>query len=205
MSAEHGLSLSRQAGATSYLETSALQPHSRYWQHLQLEAIPCSRSTLAAFEVAFLASLGELAARKPRLATRRELSEPRSSIHRGSRLNCLASQGQEPYILGHSRSGSMSSVSLTSKTSTLSSTTSDTVEPTSPTVAANLASPVLRVTTGRTPSVTRKAAKKTLAAKQEEMVTIKCQRLTADRQYEEIEIEVPAEVYSNIQTVRGEE
>ena len=33
------------------------------------------------------------------------------------------------------------------------------------------------------------------------MVTIKCQRLREDRTFEEIEIEVPAGVYNNIQTV----
>ena len=38
--------------------------------------------------------------------------------------------------------------------------------------------------------------------KTEEMVTIKCQRLKEDRTYEEIDLEVPAEVYNNIQMVR---
>ena len=33
------------------------------------------------------------------------------------------------------------------------------------------------------------------------MVTIKCQRFREDRTIEEIEIEVPAGVYNNIQTV----
>ena len=31
------------------------------------------------------------------------------------------------------------------------------------------------------------------------MITIKCQRLTADKTYEEIEVEVPAPIYETIQ------
>jgi hypothetical protein len=31
------------------------------------------------------------------------------------------------------------------------------------------------------------------------MITIKCQRLTADKTYEEIEVEVPAPIYDTIQ------
>ena len=34
---------------------------------------------------------------------------------------------------------------------------------------------------------------------QEKTVTIKCQRLTADKTYEEIEVEVPAPIYETIQ------
>ena len=36
------------------------------------------------------------------------------------------------------------------------------------------------------------------------MITIKCQRLTADKTYEEVEIEVPAPVYKNLQGAEGE-
>ena len=36
------------------------------------------------------------------------------------------------------------------------------------------------------------------------MITIKCQRLTADKMYEEVEIEVPAPVYETLQGREGE-
>ena len=36
------------------------------------------------------------------------------------------------------------------------------------------------------------------------MITIKCQRLTADKTYEEVEIEVPAPVYETLQGREGE-
>jgi len=151
-----------------------------------------------------------------RLHRVRDISEPRHSASRGARLSCLASAG-EVYqklhstgsSLSRSRSTSMSSVSGQSRSSTLSSTTSDQsclssdshpetpqLEAQTSTVSANL-SPVLRVNTGKTPVVARRGERK--EGKPEEMVTIKCPRLTADRTYEEIEIEVPAGVYNNIQ------
>ena len=38
----------------------------------------------------------------------------------------------------------------------------------------------------------------------EKTITIKCQRLTADKMYEEVEIEVPGPVYKNLQGAEGE-
>ena len=218
VSAEHGLALSKQAAAAMYLETSSITTGD-------------NRSAAAAFEVASLAALGQFPRPPPaprpaprgRAQGRRETSEPRAGAARGAgaRLNCLAVQQGEPYQaleLCQSRSGSVSSVSLQSKSSTLSSTTSDSsataerrpapaLQP-SPALStgalsANLSSPVLRVSTGRTPSVARRVMRRKEVVREEEMVTIKCQRLREDRTYEEIEIEVPAGVYHNIQSVRG--
>jgi len=126
-------------------------------------------------------------------------------------------------LSNQSRSGSVSSVSLQSKSSTLSSTTSETSSSerragsirgsssmatssavSSPALSsatlASGSSPVLKVSTGRTPSVARRVLRKNQTSRGDEMVTIKCQRLTEDRTFEEIEIEVPAGVYNNIQT-----
>merc|ERR1712032_267204 len=132
-------------------------------------------------------------------------------------------------ISNQSRSGSVSSVSLQSKSSTLSSTTSETssserrassIRGSSSLASSNMAgssavsspalssatlasgsSPVLKVSTGRTPSVARRVLRKNnQTSRADEMVTIKCQRLREDRTFEEIEIEVPAGVYNNIQT-----
>merc|ERR1719285_6348 len=58
--------------------------------------------------------------------------------------------------------------------------------------------------TTKTPKMGRKTAhsnkdKTPGGACQEKMITIKCQRLTADRTYEEVEIEVPAPIYETMQ------
>jgi len=256
VSAEHGLALSRQAGTSMYVETSAINND--------------SRSTNSAFEVACLASLGQFPRPPPaprplsrgRAPGRREASEPRCSGGR-VRLNCLAAMGGErsenycrgenyqhlDLISNQSRSGSVSSVSLQSKSSTLSSTTSETssserrasstrassirgssvrgssslassTRASSTSASSNMggssavsspalssatlasgSSPVLKVSTGRTPSVARRVLRKNNQTNRaDEMVTIKCQRLREDRTFEEIEIEVPAGVYNNIQT-----
>lgn len=72
-------------------------------------------------------------------------------------------------------------MSVRSKSSTLSSTKSDTS--------------MLSVSTTKTPRASRRFPEKD----REKMITIKCQRLTADKTYEEVEIEVPAPVYENMQ------
>ena len=51
------------------------------------------------------------------------------------------------------------------------------------------------------PAKTPKTSRKTTG---EKMITIKCQRLTADKMYEEVEIEVPAPVYETLQGREGE-
>merc|ERR1712173_295914 len=57
----------------------------------------------------------------------------------------------------------------------------------------------------KTPKAMRKASMKALGSgsnpvsSTEKTMTIKCQRLTADRTYEEIEVEVPVPIYETIQ------
>ena len=55
---------------------------------------------------------------------------------------------------------------------------------------------MLSVSTTKTPKTNRKSPEK---EKGEKMVLIKCQRLTADKTYEEVEIEVPVPVYETMQ------
>ena len=43
------------------------------------------------------------------------------------------------------------------------------------------------------------------AAQTAAMVTIRCERLNSEKQVEEVEIDIPASVYSNIQTRQAEE
>merc|ERR1719435_391494 len=56
----------------------------------------------------------------------------------------------------------------------------------------------ISITTTKTPKNNRKAPEKE-KEKGEKMITIKCQRLTADKTYEEVEIEVPAPIYETMQ------
>ena len=104
-----------------------------------------------------------------------------------------------PSLALRGKTGSLSSVSMRSKSSTLSSTRSDASmqsvkrEP--------VKQPPINITTCRTPKTGRKTAEK--AEKGEKMITIKCQRLTADKTYEEVEIEVPAPVYETMQGGEG--
>ena len=72
-------------------------------------------------------------------------------------------------------------MSVRSKSSTLSSTKSD--------------SSMISISTSKTPRMSRKVPEK---VKSEKMITIKCQRLAADKTYEEVEIEVPAPIYENM-------
>jgi len=181
ISSEQALAMSKQSGAVMYVETSAKLS---------------GRSTASAFEVAALACLGHFSRQssvisssslisnstRPRSksAKRRDSSEPRS---RGSKLNCLITcdpYQPHPLTLG-SKTGSLSSVSLQSKSSTLSSNKSD--------------SSVISISTNKTPLVSRKEGKK---VKSEEMIIIKCQRLNSHKEVEEVEIEVPANVYNKI-------
>merc|ERR1739842_74764 len=85
------------------------------------------------------------------------------------------SSPRSPRLITRSKMGSLSS--MRSKSSTLSSTKSD--------------SSMLSVSTTKTPKTNRKSPEK---EKGEKMVLIKCQRLTADKTYEEVEIEVPVPV-----------
>eukprot|EP00088_Acartia_fossae_P014343 TRINITY_DN17673_c0_g1_i1.p1 TRINITY_DN17673_c0_g1~~TRINITY_DN17673_c0_g1_i1.p1 ORF type:complete len:261 (+),score=88.82 TRINITY_DN17673_c0_g1_i1:83-784(+) len=106
--------------------------------------------------------------------------------------------------------GSLSSMSMRSKSSTLSSTKSDSSMQSIHTT--NSSRNTISITTtnnnGKSSSKTPKMNRKTSATAggkdgngtEEKMITIKCQRLTADRTYEEVEIEVPAPIYETMQT-----
>merc|ERR1712083_224695 len=112
----------------------------------------------------------------------------------------LSSQQQElpstPVLNHHYKSGSLSSISLRSKSSTLSSTKSDSSMKSIQSAKVNQ---TISITTVKTPKSVRKEVEKE-NVKGEKMVTIKCQRLTADKTYEEVEIEVPESVYQTMQT-----
>ena len=76
-----------------------------------------------------------------------------------------------------------SSGSLHSKSSTLSSNKSN--------------SSVVSISTGKTPVLARRSARQVM---EEQTVKIKVERLTRDKQVEEVEIEIPVSVYNNMET-----
>merc|ERR1712233_143649 len=95
-----------------------------------------------------------------------------------------------------SKMGSLSSMSMRSKSSTLSSTKSDT---SMQSVHSSKNNNPVSISTTKTPKNNRKAAEKE-KEKGEKMITIKCQRLTADKTYEEVDIEVPEPIYETMQS-----
>ena len=111
-----------------------------------------------------------------------------------SRISCQGSP-RSPSLTSRSKMGSLSSMSMRSKSSTLSSTKSD-----SSMQSMNSPKHIISIST-KTPKQNRKMSTpdKGNNNKTEKMITIKCQRLTADRTYEEVEIEVPAPVYQTMQ------
>ena len=109
-----------------------------------------------------------------------------------------------PGLALRGKAGSLSSMSMRSKSSTLSSTRSDSsMQSVKRESVVSVKSPPINITTCKTPKSSRKADK-TKEEKGEKMITIKCQRLTADKTYEEVEIEVPAPVYETMQGGGGE-
>ena len=132
--------------------------------------------------------------------TPKENFTPNSSPRRGggedSPVSSRQSEGspRSPILNSRSKMGSLSSMSMRSKSSTLSSTKSDA---SMHSVTNNTKAPIISITT-KTPKQNRKTPEKD-KTKTEKMITIKCQRLTADRTYEEVEIEVPAPVYETMQ------
>jgi len=93
-----------------------------------------------------------------------------------------------------SKTGSLSSGSLRSKSSTLSSTRSD--SSTKGIIYPSTQSPIRSV---NTKGKGTKGKEDQVKSADEKMVTITCQRLTADKTYEEVEIEVPSSVYETLQ------
>jgi len=116
----------------------------------------------------------------------------------GGSPRCPPSSSPSSPALLRGKTGSLSSVSMRSKSSTLSSTRSDTSMQSVKRDTATKQAPISIVTN---PAKTPKTSRKTTG---EKMITIKCQRLTADKMYEEVEIEVPAPVYETLQGREGE-
>ena len=158
----------------------AMSKQSGAVMYVETSAKLSNRSTNSAFEVAALACLGHLTRKS-------SLSVTTSVFYSSAKDDKPAKQRDisEP----RSRLSRInpcdiyaSNLSLNSKSSTLSSTKSD--------------SSISSITTTKTPMKSRRSGKK---VKNEETIVIKCQRLNSHKEVEEVEIEVPANVYNNIQ------
>ena len=174
---QQAASVARQIGAVTYIETSSKLSYT---------------STSAAFEAAAQAVLPQLSRQPPvslistsaRNSTkyRRENSSGTKSdtMNKISTLDKHAGGGA---LSSAKKKFSLSNGSLHSKSSTLSSNKST--------------SSVLSISTGKTPILGRRNKK--VPEEVERMVTIKVERLTKDKQVEEVEIEIPVSVYNNMQ------
>ena len=136
-----------------------------------------------------------------------QFSSPKSSPRGGGEdsplPNRILSSGQgsprSPSLASRCKMGSLSSMSMRSKSSTLSSTKSDSSMQSMQTNSTTPSKNVISIST-KTPKQNRKLSTPDKSGgKAERMITIKCQRLTAERTYEEVEIEVPAPVYETMQ------
>ena len=216
VSADQALSFSQQVSALMYVETSARTS---------------TRAAISAFEVAGLASMGQLTKPRsprstpsPKALNKKQrysssTSSPQNSLDRSNDLDIevLSTNNEASSTIGldssaehfwerlqspkisrstseahnHSANNSrMPSGSLhSSRSASLSSKSI-------PSISSSLGS--------KTPKASRKSSMSSGGGKNnpnavEKTMTIKCQRLTQNRTYEEIEVEVPIPIYETIQ------
>lgn len=169
VSSPQALSMSQKIGAVMYVETSAKTSR---------------RGVASVMEVAALTSLGQFSPLASLVKTPLPPSPPVSKKHRQRSLSI--SRDWEGSL--RSNSSTMSSTRSDVSMASLASKSSEAAKPASPKVSIN---------TSRTPKTERRQNrdKDREERAEEKMVTITCQRLKADKTYEEVEIQVPAAVY----------
>ena len=173
---QQAASVARQIGAVTYIETSSKLSYT---------------STSAAFEAAAQAVLPQLSRQPPvsliSTSARNSTKYRRenSSASKSDTMNKISTLDKHAggALSSAKKKFSLSNGSLHSKSSTLSSNKST--------------SSVLSISTGKTPILGRRNKK--VPEEVERMVTIKVERLTKDKQVEEVEIEIPVSVYNNMQ------
>lgn len=173
VSSDQALSFSQQISALMYVETSAKTS---------------TKAAISAFEVAGLASMGKISPpnRSPRSTPspktvnkkQKFSSSPRGSLDRPKDEIEQSEQFWERLTPRTPSLNSSRSASLSSKS------------------RSNASIPSISSLGSKTPKMTRKNSSKQTP---EKTITIKCQRLTADKTYEEIEVEVPVPIYETIQ------
>ena len=169
VSSPQALSMSQKIGAVMYVETSAKTSR---------------RGVASVMEVAALTSLGQISPLASLVKTPLPPSPPISKKHRQRSLSI--SRDWDGSL--RSNSSTMSSTRSDVSMASVASKSSEGSKPVSPKVSIN---------TSRTPKTDRRQNRDKAKEEnsEEKMVTIKCQRLKADKTYEEVEIQVPAAVY----------
>jgi GTPase SAR1 family protein len=182
ISSDQGLSFSQQMNALMYVETSAKTS---------------TRAAISAFEVAGLASMGKLVKpRSPRSTPSPKATNKKKRFSEVSPQNSLE-RNEDDIVMGNqpfwdrlqSPKLFTRSISEAPRTPSLNSSRSASLSSKSIPSISSLGT--------KTPKASRKASVK--GQMPEKTMTIKCQRLTADRTYEEIEVEVPVPIYETIQ------
>ena len=171
------MAVAEQIGAVTYMETSSKQSYT---------------SVTSTFETAAMTVMPSLCRQPPTLTS--DLMTSTRLRHSGKSRRGQGELSKAASLEYNKHSGSstltaakkmfsLSSGSLHSKSSTLSSNKSN--------------SSVLSVSTGRTPMLGRRNQRRVME-EEEQMVKIRVERLTRDKQVEEVEIEIPRSVYSNM-------
>ncbi len=195
VSSDQALSFSQQMGALMYVETSA----------------KLSRKTPStAFDVAAMAALGKLA--PPKESSPRSTPSPKSSLKKQKFSSTPPANSLEREQGGQSaahfwdkfnpaQSPALNRSSSEYPTVNKAASNANTGSLGSSRSARSSSSiPSISSLGSKTPKGSRKnSAKNQTNGGGERMITIKCQRLTADKTYEEIEVEVPAPIYDTIQ------
>jgi len=182
---QEALSVARQIGAVTYIETSAKTSYTSITSAFDAAALATlptfSRGQSSSSNSNILISANSASRRSTKykrdnslpLGTKPELLSKHSSLEKG---NSTLTSAKKLF--------SLSNGSLHSKSSTLSSNKSN--------------SSILSVSTGKTPILGRRNRSR-MQEEEERMVKIKVERLTKDKQVEEVEIEIPVSVYNNMQ------
>jgi len=186
----------RQAQAVSYQQAQAVASQIGALAYIETSAKLSYTSSTSAFELAASSVLPQLSRQPSVMSTNSMISTSRlSSIRRrdgsqqrsesSSKVSTLEYLKKSPSMSLSAAKRSLlgaSSGSLHSKSSTLSSNKSN--------------SSVISISTGKTPVLARRSNKQIT---EEQTVKIKVERLTRDKQVEEVEIEMPLNVYNNIE------
>ena len=160
----------------------AMSKQSGAVMYVETSAKLSHRSTNSAFEVAALACLVHLQNKSSISFTTQVLSFTAKVESKPARRRRDISEPRSRISRINPCDVYASNLSLNSKSSTLSSTKSD--------------SSTSSITTTKTPMMSRRSGKK---GKNEETTVTKCQRLNSHKEVEDVEIEMPANVYNNFQ------
>ena len=192
VSYQEAAAVARQIGAVAYVETSAKQSYTSVTSAFETAALaltPAADPDSSSLPGTFLMSGGRGSTRSRR-GDSAVTADPPSSCSPAA-VSRLEHAGSSSTLAAARRAFSSSSGSLHSKSSTLSSCRS------------SASASILSVSTGKTPILGRRNHGRRAAALEpepEKMVTIKVERLTRDKQVEEVEIEIPVSVYNNMET-----